>query len=175
MRITGMIIQCILFCAFLMLAACSSSSNEDLSNYIALVKQRVYPKKIPPIPAAPFVEPYIFPEKLTQRNPFYPIVTLNNQSAIAPDSARKKQVLEGYSLETLQFVGVLEEGRTIWALIKTPGNDSQIIRVRVGDYMGKNFGRITKITDKSIQLEELYQDEGRWKKQETTVSLHGTQ
>lgn len=164
---------CFWVCALVNLTACIFDSNKDLLLYIETVKKRVYPKKIPPIPAMPVVDNFVFPENDARRNPFYPESSAKNKDVIAPDQHRKRQALEAYSLDALQFVGILEEGSTIWALIKIPGENAQIVRVKVGNYMGKNFGKIVQITDKLIKLEELYQVEGGWKRKETVILLHG--
>ena len=54
------------------------------------------------------------------------------------------------------MVGIMEQNDNLWGLIK----DSQNIvhRVQVGNYMGQNEGRITAITESSIQLVEIIPD-----------------
>ncbi|HAU9855171.1 TPA: pilus assembly protein PilP, partial [Legionella pneumophila] len=49
--------------------------------------------------------------------------------------------------------------------------DGQISRVRVGDYMGQNYGRIVLIKNDLIKLEETVQKSGTWEKQSTTINL----
>lgn len=67
------------------------------------------------------------------------------------------------------MIGTLKKDNEIWALIRQP--DGQISRVRVGDYMGQNYGRIILIKNDLIKLEETVQKSGTWEKQSTTINL----
>jgi type IV pilus assembly protein PilP len=88
---------------------------------------------------------------------------------LQPDLNRPKEPLEAFPLETLKMVGTLERGRQMYALVKA---DAGLYRVRVGNYLGQNFGVITKITDSEIALRELVQDAGGdWAERETTLLL----
>jgi type IV pilus assembly protein PilP len=80
-----------------------------------------------------------------------------------PDIARKKEVLEDFDLNDLRMVGSLksEEG-TFWALIKD--NNNMIYKVKNGNYLGRNFGKITKISSEGIEIDEIIADSlGSWK------------
>jgi type IV pilus assembly protein PilP len=47
-----------------------------------------------------------------------------------------------------------------------------LYRVKVGNYMGQNFGLITTISDSQIQLRELIQDAvGDWTERQSTLQL----
>lgn len=88
---------------------------------------------------------------------------------LAPDLNRPKEPLEAYPLETLRMVGTLARGRQTYGLVKS---DAGLYRVRVGNYLGQNFGLITKITDSEIALRELVQDSGGdWSERESTLLL----
>jgi len=59
-------------------------------------------------------------------------------------------------------------------LIKTP--DNNLYRVRAGDFMGQNFGRITDISESAVKLKELIQDSGNdWKEEERLLLLQDEQ
>ena len=73
-----------------------------------------------------------------------------------PDFNRRKEELESYSLDTLRMVGTLEQEGTIWGLVQT--KDGTIHRVKTGNYMGLNYGRIVRISEDKIELSELLQD-----------------
>jgi type IV pilus assembly protein PilP len=78
--------------------------------------------------------------------------------------------LEAYPLDNLRMVGTLEQGRGMFALVKTP--DSSLYRVTAGNYMGQNFGYITQITDSSVTLKEIVQDgTGDWSERISTLQL----
>jgi type IV pilus assembly protein PilP len=66
-------------------------------------------------------------------------------------------------------VGTLSQEKRNFALVKA---DSGLYRVRVGNYMGQNFGVVTKITDSDITLRELIQDSaGDWAERESALLL----
>ena len=72
------------------------------------------------------------------------------------------------------MVGTLSQKRDVFALIKTP--DNNLYRVKAGDFMGQNFGRITDITEATVKLKELVQDSGsEWKEEERTLLLQDEQ
>lgn len=87
-----------------------------------------------------------------------------------PDLTRPKEPLEAFSLETLKMVGVLSQKGVIQAVIKTP--DNAIYHVKKGNYMGQNFGLITRITDSEVTLRETVQDSaGDWSERTSTLNL----
>ena len=77
-----------------------------------------------------------------------------------PDLDRRREPLEAYPLESLQLVGAIRKGNTVHALVKA---DSSLHQVRVGNYVGQNFGVVTHIGDTEITLRELVEDvNGDW-------------
>ena len=78
-----------------------------------------------------------------------------NDSGIRPDKLRRREELELFSLDTLRMVGTLERDER-WALVKN--KQGVIYRVKPGNYMGKNHGRITAIYDDRIELVEIVPD-----------------
>ncbi|HAT8114190.1 TPA: pilus assembly protein PilP [Legionella pneumophila] len=151
----------------LLLSACSGD-NSDLVKYINEVKSRPE-RPIEPIPKFAPLPIFRFPENDDRRNPFKPIDQKKRNDIYAPDKKRPKQPLESFPLDALKFVGTLKKDNEIWALIRQP--DGQISRVRVGDYMGQNYGRIILIKNDLIKLEETVQKSGTWEKQSTTINL----
>lgn len=159
------------------LVGCSPDDYSDLTTYIAEVKAR--PKGIiPPLPEIKVVEPFIFkPEGL--RDPFSPIEPeISAESTgtaggggIKPDLTRQKEELELFSLDTLRMVGTLAMKADLWGLIRA--NDGTIHRVRVGNYMGKNYGKIIRITEDRIELMEIVPDQqpGTWREQQASLAL----
>lgn len=146
-----------------------SGDNSDLVKYINDVKAR--PSiKIEPIPQFAPLPIFKFPENDNRRNPFKPIDQKKRTDLFAPDQKRPKQPLEAFPLDSLKFVGTLKEGSSIWALIKR--SDSQISRIRVGQYMGQNYGRVILIKNDFIKLEETVKNSGTWEKHITTIKLY---
>jgi type IV pilus assembly protein PilP len=80
-------------------------------------------------------------------------------SGLTPDETRRKEELEGFSLDSIRMVGTLELQGTTWGLVRT--QEGIIFRVKVGNYMGKNHGQITRISEEGIELTEIIPDKKR--------------
>ena len=88
---------------------------------------------------------------------------------LKPDFDRPKEVLESFPLENLVMVGMLKQKAAFFGIIKAETN---LHRVKVGNYMGQNFGIITGITESEITLKELVQDGGGdWVERVSTLQL----
>lgn len=165
------------FTIFLLgLAGCSDDDVTDLQKYIQEVKAR--PKgSIEPLPEIKIVESFIFkPDGL--RDPFRPLEVKLDQtgeevagySGVHPDTERRKEELEAFSLDSLRMVGTLTDQEGVWGLVKT--KDGTIHSVRVGNYMGQNYGRIVRILEDRIELIEIVPDKpGTWREQQATLAL----
>jgi type IV pilus assembly protein PilP len=89
---------------------------------------------------------------------------------IQPDFNRRKEPLEAYPLENLKMVGTLQQQKVMHALVKTP--DNNLFRVKAGNYVGQNFGRITGINETAIALKEIVQDSnGSWEEKDQALQL----
>lgn len=159
------------------LAGCGNDDFSDLNQYIAKIK--VAPKgKIKPLPEDKEIESFIFNPN-GMRDPFKPLVQPEQQNAvpelspgggITPDSARRKEEMESFALETMKMMGTIKMKSTLWGLVKT--DDGTVHRVRVGNYMGKNYGKITRISVDKIELMEIVPDKpGRWREQKTSLAF----
>ena len=88
---------------------------------------------------------------------------------LKPDLNRPKEPLEAFPLESVKVVGMLQQGKRTYALLRA---DASVYRVTVGSYLGQNFGLITGITDAQVQLRELVQDaSGDWTERVSTLQL----
>ncbi len=160
----------------LTIAGCVNDDVSDLSNYISKVKAR--PKgKIAPLPEIKIVEPFIF-KPAGLRDPFRPVerlddpedVDVSSGTGIRPDTSRRKEELELYSLDTLRMVGTLSMNSGLWGLVKA--SDGTIHRVKVGNHMGRNYGKIIRIEQDKIELMEIVPDQqGTWKEQQAALAL----
>lgn len=88
-----------------------------------------------------------------------------------PDRDRPREPLEAFPLDSLDMVGTIGLGADVEGLIKDP--DGVIYRVRTGNYMGQNFGRITMIDENHIELVELVQTDpsSNWMERPATIAL----
>ncbi|PPD17233.1 MAG: hypothetical protein CTY24_15295 [Methylobacter sp.] len=58
----------------------------------------------------------------------------------------------------------------LWGLVRA--SDGTIHRVKVGNYMGKNYGRIVNISKDKIELVEIVPDKpGTWREQQAVLAL----
>ncbi|HCW91308.1 MAG TPA: pilus assembly protein PilP, partial [Marinobacter sp.] len=92
-------------------------------------------------------------------------------SGVEPDLDRPPEVLETYSLNDLAMVGTLtgyDGGR--YALIRDPGGG--VHRVRTGNYVGQNYGRIVGINDTRVEIIEIVPNgRGGWVERPRSLSL----
>ncbi|NJD24415.1 MAG: pilus assembly protein PilP [Betaproteobacteria bacterium] len=80
----------------------------------------------------------------------------------------RNSLLEKYPIESLKMIGYLNVGRKPIAVIQV---EDKVKQVKVGDYLGLDFGMVTKIGDQEVVLRELIQDSaGDWS--ERTSSLY---
>lgn len=124
---------------------------------------------VEPIPSFEPLEQFEYPESESRRSPFKSRQTQQKPDANRPDMNRPKQPLEEFQLDALKFVGIIEEGPRRWALIQTPQGTVQ--RVKVGDYMGKNYGLVLQVENNALVIEERILQEGTWEKRMLTFKL----
>ena len=162
-----------------LLAGCGGTTS-DLDAYIADVKARPA-QPIDPIPPVKTYTPYTY-EGQTGRDPFMQSTsegsdagqTAGAGSGPRPDLDRPREFLEDFELDTLAMVGTFkfEEGGDDWALIQDP--NGTVHRVAVGNYLGKNHGRIVQIRPTEVQLTEFITDGlGGWLVRDASMTLEG--
>ena len=158
------------------LSACDSG-QEDLQRW--MVEQRAQVK--PSVP--PITEPKKFtPQAYTEAASFEPFNMLkltqalrreSNQPStselIAPELARRKESLEAFPLDSMAMVGSMNRSGQPVALVRV---DKLLYKVRVGEYLGLNYGRITRINETEVALREIVQDAaGEWIERVATLQL----
>ena len=81
----------------------------------------------------------------------------------------RNSLLEKYPLESLKMIGYLNVNKQPIAVVQV---DDKVKQVKVGDYIGLDFGMVTKITDKDVELRELIQDSaGDWSERKSSLYL----
>lgn len=79
------------------------------------------------------------------------------RSNVKPDFNRPKEVLEQFGLDSLAMVGTLmRPGATLYALVQAP--DQGLHRIAEGNYMGRNFGKVTAVSSSKIDVIEIVSD-----------------
>jgi len=157
-----------------MLSACAADQDE-LQQWMEQQKREVKPnieplsapKKFNPQPYAALgaVEPFST-QKLT--------VALKQEarqpnSLLAAEINRRKEPLEAYPVDSMTMVGsVMRNGRQ-YALLRV---DNLLYQVKTGDYLGQNYGKVTKISETDVSLREIVQDAaGEWIERTSSLQL----
>jgi type IV pilus assembly protein PilP len=154
-----------------LLVSCGSGKGDDLDKFMeeAGKDMRV---KIEPLPEVKPYVPFQYNADNTLNDPFKPRkAEAGKSNGIHPNLDRPKEPLEAFPLESLKLVGVLSRGKLNYALIKTPDNNIQ--QVRIGNYLGQNFGIVTNVTETSVTLKEIIQDDlsGDWTERSSSIDL----
>lgn len=170
----------LVFITAIHLTACGNNDFTDLQQYIASVKARPQ-EAVKPLPEFKSVEPFLLKREGTLRDPFKPVEKVKEaviepgeleepDNGIHPDTNRVKEPLEAFALSGMKMVGTINMNSVLWGLIKADGNT--IYRVKVGNHLGKNDGRITIIDKKKIELLEIMPGKpGRFVEQPATLTL----
>lgn len=157
--------------AALLLVGCMADEHQDIKQWMQEASKNIK-GKIPPLPEIrPF--PIVSYDAGDLVDPFNSLRIETGKkgegSGLRPDPNRYKEPLEAYPLESLKMVGVVrEKGRTSAMVLA----DKTVHTVRLGNYMGQNFGMIVGITDTEIQLKELVQEQdSEWVERATSLQL----
>ncbi len=160
------------------LAACTSSGQDELREWMQTERAGIKPqvKPIPEptkfIPQAYMGERMVEPfsdEKLKSVLKGSEATPVTNSALIAPELNRRKQPLEAYPLDTMAMVGSLNKGGQLVALVRV---DNLLYQVKPGQYLGQNYGRITKISETEVVLREIVQDAvGEWIERPAALQL----
>lgn len=160
------------------LAGCLPSGEDELRLWMADQRANTKPN------VTPLTEPKKFtPESYAQAGALEPFNQIkltqalrrdsaqvaSNAALIAPEMTRRKEPLEAFPLDAMAMVGSLNKTGTPTALLKV---DNLIYQVKVGSYLGQNYGKIVAITESSIQLREIAQDAtGDWIERPVSLDL----
>jgi len=152
------------------LAGCSFEEGDDLDQYMRDATKDVKPR-VKPLPE---VQPYMalqYNADASLVDPFRARKAVNKPSALQPNLNRPKEPMEAYPLESLKYVGLLSKSKLTYALVKTP--DEAVQQVKLGSYVGQNFGRVIQIKDSEVVLTEIVQDDltGDWVERTASLAL----
>jgi type IV pilus assembly protein PilP len=159
------------------LAGCGGSSEEEAIRWMAEERNQTQPK-VAPIPEpkqfvpqsydnATAVEPFSN-QKLTQALKRETSQSTNS-ALVAPELLRRKEPLESYPLDSMAVVGSIIKNKQPVALVKI---DSLLYQVKQGNYLGQNYGRVTKITENEVTLREIVQDsDGEWIERSASLQM----
>lgn len=162
----------------LLLTGCWGEEHGDLREWIttqkAVTKPRIQALKEPSVftpqayAASQGMDPFNM-LKLTQVLSRESAQNASNMSLLLAEQNRRKEELEGYPLDSMSMVGSMRKDGKDTALLRV---NQLIYQVKVGNYLGQNYGRILQIGEHSIKLREIVQDAaGDWVERTTTLDL----
>ena len=162
-----------LFILMVLLAGCSE--NAEIKEWMEQAKQQTK-AAIPSISEPETFTPFSYGRK-DSIDPFNPVklsvalAKLRAQSGkgIRPNLDRRREALEQYPLDAVKMVGVLQKPGLTYAVLQV---DKAIFQVKVGNYVGQNFGMITDVTETGVDLKEIAQDAaGEWVERKARLEL----
>jgi len=130
----------------------SNIKNRPLSNDAKLrmtMTLSVYPELKPN-------RAFRYPQNKYQRSPFTP-------------QLKSKESPERFSQKTLKLVGILQQGNTLWGLLRLP--NGVVIHVRSGDEFGQPLIKVKEITERSMEVETRFFVHGEWKKRDMRLTF----
>lgn len=161
----------------LLLSGCADAQLGGLAQQLEQIRQAPGVQKPLVVPHVPEYQPvaYVHGDK---RSPFLapeavaslsvPTQTVNYE--LAPDTSREKEPLERFSLQELQLVGMLKMNDRQRALIRTPEGD--VMSVSEGNYIGPDYGRIVRIDDTHIDINErIFNQTSGWQIRDVTLAI----
>ena len=148
----------------LLLSACGGEEFQDLRDFVNNAGADMRGKVDPPPELKPY-EPFSYDNSLALPDPFKPRKQETKSTASVginqPDMQRNREPLEEVPLEGIKMVGYLYQANLGHAIVRSP--DGKLHRVKVGNYLGPNFGKIVAVTDAEIKVKEQVQDSaGEW-------------
>ena len=166
----------ILVLACLALVGCTNDEFTDLEEFMD--EKRARPGGVI-VPIPPFKAYKVFSYSATTlRSPFdrpieiRDIFVPNSVSSVQPDDQRAKEFLEQFTFDSLSMVGSLSRSNTDWTLVQDPAGG--VHRVKLGNFLGRNHGRIVEMTEVYVAVIEIVSDgnEG-WVERPRTIKLSG--
>jgi type IV pilus assembly protein PilP len=153
-----------------LLVACNSDQGDDLDKFMATAANDMS-KGVEPLPEVLPYLPLQYNADGTLSDPFKARKASNKSGALQPNTNRPKEALEAYPLESLKYVGSLSKNKLSYALIKTPDNTLQ--QVKLGNYIGPNYGLVTQINESAVVIKEIIQDDltGDWVERNSSINL----
>jgi type IV pilus assembly protein PilP len=150
------------------ITACTRGQS-DLEVWVAKTKA----EPAPPLQALPVMQRFESFEYTVRdmRDPFSPPVPDRNEgSGPRPDPERRKEVLEAFPLDSMNMAGTIGSGKNLIGLVTAP--DKVTYKLKPGNYLGQNDGRIIAVYEDRIEMVELVPDgAGGWLERPAKIAL----
>lgn len=157
-----------------LLSACSGE-QEELTVWMEQQKREVKPNVQPLVAPRKFdPAPYTGAQAVDPFSSQKLSVALKQEarqpsSLLAAEMNRRKEPLEAFPMDSMTMVGSVTKNGQQFALLRV---DNLLYQVKVGDYLGQNYGKITRITETEVALREVVQDAaGEWIERTSTLQL----
>ncbi len=158
-----------------LLAGCGDGGVGETRAWMKQVEKQTVPK-VKPLPEPKTFEPYGYDAREAP-DPFDPNKLLGEMARMArassnanqPDLERPKELLETFPLDTMRMVGTIQKGGVTYALLQV---ERSLYRVRSGQRIGQNYGRITRVSEGAVEIRESVQDAtGDWVERMAHIEL----
>ena len=160
------------------LAGCAGPEDDALRQWVAEQRNQSRPK-VEPIAQSRQFSPQSYTQlatldpfsaqKLTQALRRDSAQVQANAGLVLPELARRKEPLEAFPLDAMAMVGSLNKTGKPVGLVRI---DNLLYQVRVGNYLGQNYGRVMRISESEIGLREVVQDAaGDWVERTANLQL----
>ena len=172
--------------AILGIAGCVSGDMSDLEKQVSEIMSKPG-GRLEPLPEIKPYEAYVYESgKLGARNPFKRFYVVEQSLAIEESEGpvddglteemrneiqnRNREELEGFELDSIKMVGTLQNEDNHWGIVLDPGGI--VHRVKTGNYIGLNIGKITSIEEEQIEVREIIKDNsGRYGERKALLPL----
>ena len=161
-----------------LLAACSPDDQSELKTWMQQARAKTpatIAKVVPPLPYVPV--------SYTASNDVHPFDSDKLKDALLkqresaggkqyqPDLSRKRESLEAFPVDTLRMMGFMMNVKDKQAVAQVLAG-AAMYNVRVGQYLGTDFGKIVQLSETEIVLNERVQDSaGIWTERTTRIPL----
>ncbi len=161
-------------CCVALLSACNADQQE-LAQWMDQQRKEVKPNVQPISPPKKFdPQPYAVGDAVEPFSTQKLAVAIKQESRqpnslLQSEINRRPEPLEAYPLDSVTMVGSVTRGQQPFVLLKV---DKLLYQVKLGDYIGQNYGKIVKITETDVALREIVQDaSGEWIERISSIQL----
>ena len=177
----------VILSVFLGAAGCVSSDMTDLEKQVSTIMSKPG-GELEPLPQIKPYEAYVYESsKLQSKDPFKRFYIQEQSMAIEDTEQgpvddglteemrneiqnRNREELERFELDSLKMDGPLTDEENNWGILIDPGGI--VHRVKTGNYVGLNIGKITSIQEEQIEVREIIRDSsGRYEERIAKLTL----
>lgn len=160
------------------LAGCTDNGIAEVKQWMEETKRQT-PVMVSKIAEPKTFMPFAYGGKDTV-DPYNPVklsvamarMQASSGSGIKPNLDRRREALESYPLDAIVMVGTLQKAGLSYALLQS---DKTVFQVKTGNYIGQNFGLVTRISEAEVELKEIVQDaSGEWVERPAKLELQET-